>query len=479
MLLSVLAAQLDAISVDGSTDRSIERVCYDSRTVRDSDLFVAIRGEQVDSRRFVPDLEVAAVIADGPVRARPGVTVIQVDNARLALARAAAAMQGHPGEDLPVIGITGTNGKTTVAWMIEAIINATGKTSGVIGTTGHRIAGAPIHAKHTTPEAPVLQKLLRRMVDEGCAAALMEVSSIGIVMHRTDAIPFRVGVFTSFSRDHLDFHTDMEDYLDAKARLFHTLLAPNGIAILNSDEAACEGMDTGGRETWTYGMGQKAAFRAVDLRTTVDGTHFTMLTPQGGHSVLLVLKGNHNVMNALAAVAAATALGISTEHCIAGIEGLTTIPGRLESVENDKNITVLVDYAHTPDALRTVLKSLRPLTRGRILTVFGCGGSRDSGKRPEMGTIAVEGSDWVFVTSDNPRHENPMDIIGDIVGGIDGPHNVEPNRKKAITAAINSAKPGDIVLIAGKGHETTQITGDKVTPFDDRLVAAQALRELP
>jgi len=478
MLLSALAAQLGAVTVDGPTDRSIERVCYDSRIARSSDLFVAIRGAQVDSRRFVPDLDVAAVVADGPVRARPGVTVIQVDNARLALARAAAAIEGHPGEDVPVIGITGTNGKTTVAWMIEAIISASGETCGVIGTTGHRIAGTPIEATHTTPEAPILQHLLRRMVDEGCAAALMEASSIGIAMHRTDAIPFRVGIFTSFSRDHLDFHADMEDYLDAKARLFHTLLAPNGVAILNADETACESIDTGARDTWTYGMGPEATFRAVDLRTTVSGTRFTVITPEGSHSVLLVLKGKHNVMNALAAIAAATALGISAEYCIAGIEGITKIRGRLESVENDQDITVLVDYAHTPDALRTVLESLRPLTRGRILTVFGCGGGRDPGKRPQMGAIAAEGSDWVFVTSDNPRHENPMDIIGDILGGIDGPHNVEPDREKAITAAIHSAKPGDIVLIAGKGHETTQITGDKVTPFDDRLVATQVLKGL-
>jgi len=478
MLLSALAAQLGAVSIDGPTDRPIKRVCYDSRIARSSDLFVAIRGEQVDSRRFVPDLDVAAVVADGPVRARPGVTVIQVDNARLALARTAAALEGHPGEDIPVVGITGTNGKTTVAWMIEAIINAADQTCGVVGTTGHRIAGTPIPAKHTTPEAPVLQSLLRRMVDEGCSGALMEVSSIGIVMHRTDAIPFRVGVFTSFSRDHLDFHTDMEDYLDAKARLFHTLLAPNGIAILNADESACESIDTGNRETWTYGMGPKATFRAVDLHTTVSGTRFTAITPEGSHSILLVLKGNHNVMNALAAIAAATALGIPTEHCIAGIEGIAKIPGRLETVENNRDITVLVDYAHTPDALRTVLQSLRPLTRGRILTVFGCGGGRDPGKRPQMGAIASEGSDWVFVTSDNPRHEDPMGIINEIRAGIDGPHNAEPDRRKAISAAIHSAKPGDIVLIAGKGHETTQITGDTVVPFDDRLVATEVLEGL-
>ena len=476
MLLSALTAQLGAVSIDGPTDRPIERVVYDSREAGPADLFVAIRGERVDARRFVPNLQVAAVIADGPVSARDGVTVISVDNARIALARAAAAVRGHPAKSIPVVGITGTNGKTTLTWMLEAIITASGAQSGVVGTTGHRIAGVSSPAAHTTPEAPELQHLLRQMVAADCVAALMEVSSIGIVMHRVDAIPFQVAVFTNLSRDHLDFHADMEDYLDAKARLFHTLLASSGIAILNTDDPASAKIDPSPRETWTYGLKPEANYRGVALQPTVRGTQFQIMMPTGDLTLFLPLIGRHNVLNALGACAAADALKIAPEHIIAGLEGLATIPGRLQPVQNQAGITVLVDFAHTPDAMAAVLSSLRPLTRGRILTVFGCGGDRDPGKRPQMGATASAGSDWVFVTSDNPRHEDPMAIIGAIVSSIDGPHTIEPDRGAAIAAAIHSAKAGDIVLIAGKGHETTQITGDVIRPFDDRVVATSVLK---
>ena len=475
MLLSALTAQLGVVSIDGSTDRQIDRVVYDSRQAGPADLFVAIRGERVDARRFVPNLEVAAVIADGPVSARPNVTVIQVKDARAALAAAAAALEGQPGNTIPVVGVTGTTGKTTLTWMLEAIVSASGDSSGVVGTTGHRIAGTTFPASHTTPESPVLQSLLHQMVDAGCAAALMEVSSIGIVMKRVDAIPFRVAVFTNFSRDHLDFHADMDEYLAAKATLFNSLLALDGIAILNVDDPACSKIDPGSRETWTYGMGPTADFRALALQPTVKGTHFQVATPDGQYTIFLPLIGGHNVLNALGAFAAARALNIAPESVIRGLEGLSTIPGRLEPVANTRDITVLVDYAHTPDAMKAVLESLRPLTRGRVLTVFGCGGDRDPGKRPQMGAVANAGSDWLFVTSDNPRHEDPMAIIQSVVSGIAGPHTIEPDRRAAITAAINSARGGDIVLIAGKGHETTQTTGDQTIPFDDRLVATQVL----
>jgi len=475
MLLSTLIPQLGVVSIDGPTDRTIERVIYDSRDARPADVFVAIRGERVDARQFVPDLEVAAVVADGPVSARDGVTVIIVPNARVALAAIASALEGHPSHTMPVVGITGTNGKTTVTWMLESIIKAAGETSGVIGTTGHRIAGESIEATHTTPEAPIMQALLRRMKDAGCAAGLMEVSSIGIVMHRADAIPFRVAVFTSFSRDHLDFHSSMESYLAAKAKLFEELLDPDGVAVLNADEPACETINPGTRTCLTYGLGPSAMIRAVDLNSSVTGTHFAVVTPSGTHEVNLHLMGTHNVSNALAAFAAAHALGIDSEAIVSGLNQLESIPGRLELVPNTRGLHVLVDYAHTPEALRSVLRFLRPLTRGRILCVFGCGGDRDPGKRPDMGAAADEGSDWVFVTSDNPRHEDPMSIIDSIVAGIKGPFTVDVDRRSAIEAAIQTAKSGDIILIAGKGHETTQVMGNTVTEFDDRTVAAQIL----
>ena len=478
MLLSTLIAQLGAISIDGPTDRTIDRVIHDSRDARPADVFVAIRGERVDARRFVPDLDVAAVVADGPVSARAGVCVIQVPHARAALATIAAALAGNPSKAMPVVGITGTNGKTTVTWMLEAIIQHTGGTCGVIGTTGHRIGGESIPATHTTPEAPVLQGLLQRMHHEGCTAGLMEVSSIGIAMHRADSIPFRVAVFTSFSRDHLDFHADMDEYLAAKARLFEELLAADGVAILNADEPACRSIRPGSETTLTYGLGPGADLRGVNLQSTVGGTHFHITGSLGDHAIQLKLMGTHNVSNALAAFAAAHALGIAPRDIIDGLEQLSAIPGRLELVPNERGLHVLVDYAHTPEALRSVLRFLRPLTQGRILCVFGCGGDRDPGKRPEMGSAADDGADWVYVTSDNPRQERPMDIIDAIVTGISGPYTVEPDREAAISAAILSARTGDIILIAGKGHETTQIIGDVSNPFDDRVVAARILEHM-
>lgn len=363
-----------------------------------------------------------------------------------------------------------------MTYMLEAIIQASGGTSGVIGTTGHRIAGHGVPASHTTPEAPVLQGLLRQMVDEGCTAGLMEVSSIGIAMHRADGIPFKVAIFTNFSRDHLDFHASLDEYRDAKAALFHRLMAPDGIAIVNCDDPAHEAMIAPDRMTWTYGLGAGARIRGVGLQPSVLGTQFQILTPEGEHGLFLPLLGQHNVVNALAAFAAATAIGLSPEQAIAGLESLSTVPGRLEPVSNDRDITVLVDYAHTPDAMTAVLASLRFLSHGRILTVFGCGGDRDPGKRPEMGRAASAGSDWVYVTSDNPRDEDPMAIINAITEGIEGPYTVEPDRDRAISIAIRSAKAGDIVLIAGKGHETTQTTAGVTRPFDDRVVAAEALR---
>ena len=476
MLLSALTAQLGPVQITGSTDRRIERVVYDSREAGTADVFVAIRGERMDARDFVPDLDVAAVIADGPVQAREGVTVVLVEDARRALAIAAAAAEHNPGEQFPVIGVTGTNGKTTVTFMLEAIIEAADGTSGVIGTTGHRIAGTNIPSSHTTPEAPVMQALLRQMVDRGCTAGLMEVSSIGIAMHRADAIPFKVAIFTNFSRDHLDFHDSLDDYRNAKAELFHRLLASDGVAIVNADDPAHIDMMPADRKSWTYGLGAGAQIRGVALQPSVHGTQFQIITPSGEYSLFLPLLGQHNVANALAAFAAAIAIGITPEQALDGLQDLSTVPGRLEPVPNEQGFTVLVDYAHTPDAMKAVLSSLRLLTRGRILTVFGCGGDRDPGKRPEMGAAASAGSDWVYVTSDNPRHEDPMAIIDAITAGIDGPHTVEPDRGRAIGIAINSAKADDIVLIAGKGHETTQTIAGVTIPFDDRLVAAEVLR---
>lgn len=476
MLLSSLIPYLGEVEVRGPTDRHIAQVTHDSRDAGPDDLFVAIRGERVDARDFVPRLSIAAVIADGEVRCQDGVTELQVPDARRALAQAAAAVAGFPGATLPTIGLTGTNGKTTVSWMLESIFKAAGQTAGVIGTTGHRIGDRSLPAKHTTPEAPRIQALLSEMLQAGCTAAVMEVSSIALTMHRADGIPYRVAVFTNLSRDHLDFHGSMDDYLMAKARLFTELLAEDGTAILCADDPASAKIDTGNRQRWTYGHAEDASFQIVGVDQTLGGSRIQLRTPDGPTTLSVQLLGAHNVANAVAAVAAGRALGLSLETCADGIAALHHVPGRLQPIPNTHGLTVLVDYAHTPDALQTVLASLARLGAERILTVMGCGGDRDPGKRPEMGRAASAGSDKVFVTSDNPRSEDPMAIITQILAGVDGEHTVHIDRAQAIAAAIGEAQSGDVVLIAGKGHEQTQTAGGHSVHFDDVSVAKTALQ---
>ncbi len=476
MLLSTLIPHLGPVQTEGPLDRDVQRVIHDSRGAQPTDLFVAIRGERLDARRFVPGLQVAAVVADAQVQAEPGVTVITVPSARKALAHAASAIAGFPGSDLPVVGITGTNGKTTVCWMLEAIARTSQKTVGIIGTTGHRIGEQHFKARHTTPEAPVLQGLLADMRSAKCDFAAMEVSSIALAMHRPDGIPFRVAAFTNLSRDHLDHHGDMDEYLTAKNRLFEELMATDGVAILNEDDASSQKIQTGDRTRWSYGMSSNADFYARIVESTLHGSRVVVRSPDGEHTFDLPLIGAHNVSNATAAFAIARALGIPVEDCIAGLNTLQRVPGRLEALRNRQGIHVLIDYAHTPDALETVLTNLRHLAPSRILTVFGCGGDRDAGKRPQMGAAASGRSDKVYVTSDNPRTEDPEAIIDGILPGICGDHAVIVDRQEAIATAIEEARPGDVVLIAGKGHESSQIIGDQTLHFDDREIASQVLK---
>jgi UDP-N-acetylmuramoyl-L-alanyl-D-glutamate--2,6-diaminopimelate ligase len=479
MRLSDLVRHIHITRVEGPLDVEVARVTHDSRNAGRSDLFVAIRGAKVDGRTFVPDLDVAAVIADAPVSART--TVIHVPDARRALAEAAAALAGHPSTRVPVIGVTGTNGKTTVTWMLEAIAHAHGWKVGVIGTTGYRTSG-PLggsvnkKAEHTTPEAPVIQALLREMVHAGAGLVAMEVSSIGLQLRRADGIDFAAAIFTNLSRDHLDFHETMDAYQAAKARLFGELLREGGTAIVYGEDPAHEAMRPPlGRTFWRYGLRPGFEIEASDLRTTLAGTTAAVATPAGKGELRLQLVGSHNVLNALGALGGALAIGIPLEHCLAGLAALATVPGRLERVPNDRGIHVFVDYAHTPDALVHVLRALRTLDARRVITVFGCGGDRDPGKRPLMGAAASAASDLVVVTSDNPRSEDPDAIIRAIVPGVTGAFSVEADRRKAIARAIAEASAGDVVLIAGKGHETTQTVGTAVLPFDDRVVARECL----
>jgi UDP-N-acetylmuramoyl-L-alanyl-D-glutamate--2,6-diaminopimelate ligase len=472
MRLSRLLERITPVAVSGPTDREVGSVTDRDADVVAGGVFVAVRGARFDGHARVPTLtRAAAVVVDQDVRAPRGVTVIRVADTRVALAPLCAASHGDPGAGMSVVAVTGTNGKTSITFLLAAMARAAGLRTGIIGTTGHFIDDERLPTVHTTPDAATTQALLARMRDAGVQFVAMETSSIGLAAHRCDAIPFRAAIFTNLTRDHLDWHGSMEAYAAAKSRLFHEL--NRGVSILNAADPASAMMRPPAGDVWWYN-GQD--LRADGLGCTASGSSATWRTPRGDAPGTLRLLGRHNVDNALGALGGALAAGIPLEACMRGMTGLSHIPGRLEAVPNARGITALVDYAHTDDALRRVLAELRALKPSRILTVFGCGGDRDRGKRPLMGAAAAEGSDLVFVTSDNPRSEDPAAIIADILPGLaGGAHAVEPDRAAAIRAAVAAARPGDILLVAGKGHETTQTVGTAVLPFDDRHVLAEAL----
>ncbi|MCP4804094.1 MAG: UDP-N-acetylmuramoyl-L-alanyl-D-glutamate--2,6-diaminopimelate ligase [Proteobacteria bacterium] len=471
MLLADLLADVPHRVLTGLTDRPVTSVTQDSRQASAGSVFVAVKGLRVDGHRFVPSVSAEAVVVEDDVGAREGTTVVQVDDTRQALAHLAATLFGHPSREVPVIGVTGTNGKTTTTWMLEAIARAAGRRPGVVGTTGNRVDGRVLETVYTTPEAPEWQALLREMVDAGCGLVAAEVSSIGLAARRVDATHFAVAVYTNLSRDHLDYHGSMEAYAAAKARLF-TEFQP-GRAILHAGEPSIATLAEG-TPTWTFGL-TEGDIRPVTLELDTAGSRGIVTTPVGDLNLDIALVGDFNVENALAAAGAALAVGLGLEAVERGLGSLECVPGRLEAVPTRKPFDVLVDYAHTPDALATVLATLRPLTKGRLICVFGCGGDRDAGKRPEMGRAATEGSDLVVATSDNPRSEDPLAILADVQPGLDARAHIEPDRRRAIHQAISLAREGDVVLIAGKGHETTQEIAGTKHAFDDRLVALEVL----
>jgi UDP-N-acetylmuramoyl-L-alanyl-D-glutamate--2,6-diaminopimelate ligase len=473
-----------------SGNPKVTGVEYDSRRVKPGNVFIAMRGESSDGNRFVDQAVAAgalAVVTDSEQRPA-NVAWAQVAHGRRALAGVSGNFYGRPAEKLAVTGITGTNGKSTTAFICEAILAAAGRNSVLVGTIEYHVAGETLPAPHTTPEPLELQRLFHEALAADATEAVMEVSSHALAQQRIFGIPFDVAVFTNLTRDHLDYHHTMDDYFAAKRILFAGCGTKEPrVAVLNADDES--GLQLAkfskGRsaEVFTYGLA-KADFHATKLDISAQGTRFNMITPDEMIPVTSQLIGRVNVYNILAASAAAYARGCPSEAIAAGVANCTRVPGRFERVDCGQPFTVVVDYAHTDDALRNLTSLAREFVKasgGRVITVFGCGGDRDRAKRPLMGEAAGTGSDFVVLTSDNPRSEDPLAIINDAVVGLQrsgARYVTEPDRRAGIRLALSEARSNDIVLIAGKGHEQVQITKSGSVPFDDKQVTAQALRDL-
>jgi len=472
--------------VTGNSDVIVEDVTHDSRQVGAGWLFAAVHGANVDAHSFVDGVMrrgAAGVISE---RVRPdgfeGVW-IQVSEVRHAMALAAAEVHRHPSRELNLIGITGTNGKTTTAFLVAAMAEGVGEQVALLSTVESRVGGERVKSVHTTPEASDVERFLRRAVDAGCSVAVMESSSQALDLHRCDALHYRVAVFTNLTRDHLDYHGTMERYFAAKRRLFDGSLgeAP-GVSVINVDDEygvrlASELRDNGAR-VLTYALDAVADVTPRAVEFTLDGTRFNLHTPDGMRSLRSPLVGRPHVYNILAAVASGLALGFNMDAMVRAVENCAGAPGRFERVAHAGGFAVVVDYAHTDDALVSVLRTARGVTPGRIITVFGCGGDRDRTKRAPMGEAAARLSDVVIATSDNPRTEDPEAILADVEAGLRltaKPYRKITDRRAAIHTAVAEARVGDLVLIAGKGHEDYQIIGKEVFHFDDREVAREAL----
>ncbi|MDO8525511.1 MAG: UDP-N-acetylmuramoyl-L-alanyl-D-glutamate--2,6-diaminopimelate ligase [Candidatus Omnitrophota bacterium] len=466
----------------GAQDIEICRITDDSLSVSKGDMFIALRGYAEDGYKFIDDAiskGARAIVAEKEFKAPPGVTKILVPDTRTALPVIADNFYAHPSRKLKTIGVTGTNGKTTITYIIESILKGSGEEPGVIGTISYRLNGKGTPAKNTTPGPLELQSMLYEMVRSSAHYAVMEVSSHALDQHRVERVSFDVAIFTNITPEHLDYHKTPGDYFSAKVKIFDRL-KDGGSAILNIDDKSVASLkDVIKKRVITYGLGKGARLTAKNIRLSSDSSRFDIVTPDGSFNVSTRLIGRYNISNILAAVAACSAAGIDIRAMKNGIEAMMFVPGRLEPVECGQPFVVFVDFAHTEDALNNTLSALREVSKAEIITVFGCGGDRDKGKRPLMAKTACKFSGHVVITSDNPRFEKPSEIIDEIVGGVKGVYSnyeIEPDRRKAIDKALSLAKVGSIVLIAGKGHENYQIVGDRALPFDDREVAREILR---
>jgi UDP-N-acetylmuramoyl-L-alanyl-D-glutamate--2,6-diaminopimelate ligase len=474
----------------GDPARVVGGLAYDSRRVGPGSVFVAIRGFTTDGHLFLRDAVdrgAAAVVVEDPDLVPAGVPWVRVADTRLALARLSALFYGHPDRAFPVVGVTGTNGKTTTTHLLRSIYRAAGFETGLCGTVHNMVGDAVLPVEHTTPESLDLYRLLADMREAGVRAAVLEVSSHALSLSRVAGVEFDAAVFTNLTQDHLDFHRDMDAYLAAKGLLFRSLGATNHkgtkkFAVINADDAYGEALARECRvEVLRYGTRGDYDVWASDVALSPRGTSFTARGPFGALPLSLRLTGMFNVYNALAAITFGTGAGFPPAVLREGLESLAGVSGRFEPVDQGQDFTVLVDYAHTPDGLENVLKTARAFTRGRLVAVFGCGGDRDRGKRPLMGEIGARLADFSVLTSDNPRSEDPLLILREVEAGAargGGSYTVEPDRRQAIRLALSGARTGDTVVIAGKGHEDYQLVGAGRIPFDDRTVARTILREL-
>ncbi len=483
MLLKEVIKGLEVLDIKGSLDIEIDNIQYDSRKVEDNSLFICIKGFTVDGHNFI-DMAIEkgakAFLVEEDVDERDGVTFIKVKNTREDMAKVADNFYNHPSQRFDVIGVTGTNGKTSITTFLNEILTSQGAKVGLIGTIKISDGDNVIESNSTTPESRDLQGYFNQMINNGCKYCAMEVSSHALALNRVSQTKYNVGVFTNLTPDHLDFHKDLDDYRSAKEKLFYMTSNAN---IINID-------DEGGKviynnikklktKCYTYAIDNKADFMAKDIKIEARGVSYRLITPTYESDIFVPVPGKFTVYNTLAVIATCYALEIPKDVVLDGLKNTGGVAGRFEAISNESGISVIVDYAHTPDALENVIKTAREFAKKRIITVFGCGGDRDTTKRPLMGDIAQKLSDICIVTSDNPRTEDPELIIKDILKGLDKTkenYKVVLDRKEAIKVAIDMAQKDDVILIAGKGHENYQILGDTKYHFDDKEIASEFLQ---
>ncbi len=470
----------------GNIEQEINYISYDSRNVRPGSLFVCIKGFKTDGHQYIQSAinngAIAILVEDEIKVENQEIVILRTNNTRQALSKLAANYYHNPSKKLCLVGVTGTNGKTTITHLIKAMLEGAGKKAGIIGTLYAKIGDREKDLKHTTPEAPEIEEFINLAVQEKADYVVMEVSSHALDLHRVDDLDFNVAIYSNLSQDHLDYHHSMESYREAKLKLFNMINAAKpGFTIVNADDSNADYFIAASNgQAITYGINQDSNVKALKLKTSLKGTSFLVKYNDQEFKINTKLIGLFSVYNILAAIAFGLQEGIDTAIIKRVLEDIEGVPGRFEQINCGQKFSVIVDYAHTPDGLENILKTARKIAENRIITVFGCGGDRDKTKRPLMGEIAALYSDFCVVTSDNPRSEEPQKIIEDIIPGLDkvehSRYAMIIDRREAIQHAINLARPGDLVIIAGKGHETYQLIGDQVLDFDDRRVAREILR---